>query len=62
MIEKDFPYICPDHPAAQIRHEWTEKQYVMNGYPTGTSLRSQHQYYCNECGRELAEEKWEIPT
>jgi len=53
---KNLPYICPEHPEAMIKHEWTESQYVMNGYPAGIPLKSKHNYYCNECGRELAAE------
>ena len=50
----DFPYICPEHPNAQIVHEWDKTHFVMNGYPAGTGLNSNHHYYCKDCHRELA--------
>ena len=50
----ELPWICPNHPHAQIRHEWNRSQYIMNGYPAGRGIDTGHQYYCAECGRELA--------
>ena len=51
------PYICPDHPNAQIRHSWDETHYVLNGYPAGLGTKNHHRYECVECGRELAPPK-----
>ena len=52
---KDLPYICDEHPGAQIRHEWNRTQYVQGGgYPMGKPIDTEHQYFCNECGKELA--------
>ena len=30
---KQLPWVCPDHPDAQIRHEWdrTQSSHVLNG-------------------------------
>lgn len=50
------PYVCPEHPAAQIRHSWDETQYIMNGYPAGRAIKINHTYQCAECGRELRSE------
>lgn len=49
-----LPWTCPQHPAAQIRHSWDQKHYVMNGYPAGSGFSSNHKYECAECGLELA--------
>ena len=55
-MDNYIPYICPDHPEAKIRHEWDQNHYVMNGYPAGTGWRTNHKYFCDECGRELCSE------
>ena len=52
-----LPYVCPEHPQAQIRHSWDQTHCVLNGYPAGTGWKSKHKYECTECGRELAMEK-----
>lgn len=49
-----LPWVCPEHPKAQIRHSWDRTQYVMNGYPAGQALDMNHRYECAVCGRELA--------
>ena len=49
-----LPWVCPDHPQAMIRHSWNRSHYVMNGYPAGTSIDSNHRYECADCGRQLA--------
>jgi len=51
-----LPYICPEHPDAQIRHEWDRTQYIMNNYPSGVPFDNNRQYFCNQCDRELAAE------
>jgi hypothetical protein len=51
---KELPWLCDDHPEAEIWHSWDQNHYVMNGYPAGTGWRTAHSYECNECGRELA--------
>lgn len=53
----ELPYICPEHPDAQIKHTWDQTHYVMNGYPAGEGISSKHQYWCAKCGRELAAEQ-----
>lgn len=52
-----LPWRCPDHPDAMIRHSWDQTHYVLNGYPAGEGMRSNHRYECAECGRQLADEK-----
>lgn len=53
--QRPLPYVCPDHPAAQILHEWNRTQYIQaHGYPMGIPLDSGHQYFCSKCKRELA--------
>lgn len=55
-----LPWQCPEHPDAQIRHEWDETTLVRkDGWPLGPTRvpTSHHNYYCAECGRELAAEK-----
>ena len=52
-----LPYICPYHPRAKIYHEWDQNHYVMNGESVGCGWQTKHNYYCNECGRELASNK-----
>ena len=51
------PYICPNHPKAQIRHEWDQTHYILNGYPAGQGIRGNHQYFCSICGLELCSEE-----
>jgi len=51
-----LPWICPQHPKAQIRHLWDQSHYVMNGYPAGLGIQSNHRHECAECGLELAPE------
>lgn len=54
---KELPYICPDHPTAQIRHEWNRTRTTVRLTNAQWETDSGHQYFCNECGRELAGEK-----
>lgn len=56
-MPNDYPWICPEHPAAQIRHEWDQTQLIQGGYPAGKGFSSNHAYFCVECGRRLAAEK-----
>lgn len=51
---KSLPWICPQHPKAQIRHLWDRSQYVMNGYTAGRGIDTNHRYECADCGLELA--------
>ena len=57
MSEKLKPYICGDHPEAQIKKSWDQNHAVLNGYPAGTGWGSNYKYECNECGRELCSEE-----
>jgi hypothetical protein len=50
----ELPYICKAHPAAGVRHTWNVQQYVIGGYPSGEGIQSDHRYFCDECGKELA--------
>jgi hypothetical protein len=49
-----LPRMCPEHPHAKVLVSWDEKQYVMNGYPSGHKLRLNRKWECRECGIELA--------
>ena len=50
-----LPWMCPDHPGAQIRRERTFEQYHMNMGMTSTEpLCIGRRYFCAECGTELA--------
>jgi hypothetical protein len=53
-VQVELPWTCLEHPQAQIRHLWDQSHYVLNGYPAGTGVQSNHRYECVECGRELA--------
>lgn len=52
----NLPWVCPQHPQAQIRRSWDQTHYVMNGYPAGTGTKSNFKYECAECGLELSPE------
>ena len=53
-----LPYICPEHPRAQVRHTWDRTQFVYgDGYPRGSGIDSNHQYECAICRRALAPPK-----
>lgn len=49
-----LPWICEDHPEAQIKRTYDQKQYILNGYPAGVPLKLNIKYECCVCGRELA--------
>ena len=53
---KELPWVCNDHPEAQVRKSWDRTYYVMNGYPSGSGIDSNFKYECAVCGRELAAE------
>jgi len=57
--DKDLPYVCPDHPKAAIRHEWsrTRASIPWPPYTTLSITDHDHRYFCAECGRELAPEE-----
>ena len=59
MREK-LPYICPNHPKAYIKREWARD--IITAHLTGATITrdSKFRYYCNDCGRELAEEDRDI--
>jgi len=49
-----MPYLCPEHPKSEIRHEWDQEVSIVR--LTGASFKSgrkNHKYLCNACGREL---------
>jgi len=50
----ELPWLCPDHPEANVRHLWDQSYCVLNGYPAGTGIQSNHRYECAVCCRELA--------
>lgn len=58
-IETQLPWVCPEHPEAQIRHSWDRTRTEVNWGPyrprhTVSETESNHRYECAECGRELA--------
>lgn len=48
------PWVCPEHPDAQVRHEWDRTRTDVR--LTGASWESDtnHRYLCAVCSRELA--------
>jgi len=52
-----LPSICPKHPDAPIRHLWDQTHYILNGYPAGLGIKSNHRYECSVCGLELCSEE-----
>ena len=69
----DLPWICEDHPDAQIRHTWDRTRSEANWGPyrprvTISEVDTNHRYECAVCGRELAppseepqEDGWYLP-
>ncbi len=51
--DEPLPYVCPDHPMAQVKHSWDQSHYIIGGYPAGLGFKTNHAYACNECGRHL---------
>ena len=58
-----LPYLCPDHPYSQIRHEWDRTQTTirLTGKIWEHNEPGSDQYFCNECGVELSEKKPDAP-
>ena len=54
---RDLPSLCKKHPNAKIRHEWDQTYFVMNGYPSGRGIKSNHCYFCSICGTEVCSEE-----
>ena len=52
--EPALPPRCPEHPDELVEKVWFVKQYVLNGYPSGTGTNSKPRYKCFKCQRELA--------
>lgn len=52
-----LPWVCQDHPRAQVRRSWDRTQYSMNGYPAGIPMDSNERFECAVCGRQLASEQ-----
>lgn len=52
----NLPYICPEHPEAQIRHEWNRTRTTIRLTGAVNEYDHGHQFFCNACGRELAAE------
>jgi len=48
---------CKEHPNAPVKHFWDEGHFILNGYPTGEGIKSNHKFECSECRKEL---KYEI--
>lgn len=56
MGENNLPWLCEEHPNAQIRHTWDEDRYVLNQVEVSRMgfNRRNHKYECDRCGKELA--------
>jgi hypothetical protein len=52
-----LPSLCEKHPNAKIIHKWDVTRYVMNGYPVGIRTKSNHHFFCSECGTEVCSEE-----
>lgn len=52
----ELPYVCPEHPEAQIRHEWNRTRTTIRLTGAVNEYDHDHQYFCNVCGRELSAE------
>lgn len=52
----DLPWLCPEHPDAQIRQEWTVTRHTarLTGASWETREAGSERCYCATCGRELA--------
>jgi len=59
MKATKFPYLCPDHPAAQIRREWDRTRCYarLTGAQWEYDEPNSEQFFCATCGRELASEQ-----
>lgn len=60
-----LPWVCAEHPEAQIRHTWDRTRTEVNLRPncprqTIGEYDHNHLYECAVCGRELAPPK-EVP-
>lgn len=56
-MSEQLPWLCLEHPHAQIRHEWdrTEHSHTLNGERVVFSRSdANHRYLCALCGRRLA--------
>lgn len=53
-----LPWRCHDHPDAPVRHEWNRTRATarLTGASWEYNEPNSDQYFCNECGRELAKE------
>ena len=54
--QAELPYICPDHPEAQIRHEWDRTRTTVQLTGASWEIDKGHQYFCHKCNRELRAE------
>lgn len=57
----DLPWRCPEHPDAQVRHEWNRTRETVRLTGAHWEYDHGHQYFCAACGRELAAPKLEQP-
>ena len=59
MTDTSLPWLCPEHPAAQVRHLWDRTRSEVNWGPNWprhliSEVDHSHRYECAVCGRELA--------
>lgn len=58
-VHEVLPWVCPEHPEAQIRHEYTRTRSEVNWGPNRprhlmSQTDSEHVFRCHACGRQLA--------
>ena len=58
-ITKKLPWLCSEHPRAEIRCSWDRTVYQIRGGEQGRPFDSNYHYYCSICGKELAASKKE---
>lgn len=54
MTDNKLPGVCPQHPAAPIRHEWVTTRTIVGPRQERWEDDGNHRYYCSKCGLELA--------
>lgn len=54
MTAAEKPWACPEHPEAQIRHEWDRTRTDVRLTGASWETDANHRYFCAACGIELA--------
>ena len=56
-----YPWLCPKHPEAKIKHEWTRVRNTVRITGASWDTDMEHVYSCAVCGERLAASKEEVP-